>query len=70
MDGLIDVLNRIEKILTLRVQKIVPVSNLKVGTNDLLVVNGPAGGASAIRATQIQLKYLWDKSDYLLQTGR
>ena len=54
----------------LRVQKIVPVSNLKVGTNDLLVVNGPAGGASAIRATQIQLKYLWDKSDYLLQTGR
>jgi hypothetical protein len=53
----------------LRAQKIVPVSSLKVGTNDLLVVNGPGSGASAIRATQIQLKYLWDKSDYLLQTG-
>ena len=53
----------------LRAQKIVPVTSLKVGTNDLLVVNGPASGTSAIRATQIQLKYLWDKSDYLLQTG-
>jgi hypothetical protein len=53
----------------LRAQKIVPVSSLKVGTNDLLVVNGPGSEASAIRATQIQLKYLWDKSDYLLQTG-
>jgi hypothetical protein len=53
----------------LRAQRIVPVTGLKVGTNDLLVVNGPGSGASAIRATQIQLKYLWDKSDYLLQTG-
>jgi len=26
--------------------------------------------ASAIRGTQIQLKYLWEKSDYLLKTGR
>jgi hypothetical protein len=47
----------------------VPVTSLKVGVNDLLVVNGPGSGASAVRATQIQLKYLWDKSDYLLQTG-
>jgi hypothetical protein len=53
----------------LRAQKIVPITSLKVGTNDLIVVNGADGGNSAIRATQIQLKYLWDKSDYLLKTG-
>jgi hypothetical protein len=53
----------------LRAQKIVPAASLKVGTNDLVVVNGAEGGSSAIRATQIQLKYIWDKSDYLLRTG-
>jgi hypothetical protein len=52
----------------LRAQKIVPVTNLKVGTNDLIIVNGSGSEPSAIRATQIQLKYLWDKSDYLLRT--
>jgi hypothetical protein len=52
-----------------RAQKIVPAGSLKGGTNDLVVVNGPDTGASAIRATQIQLKYIWDKSDYLLRTG-
>jgi hypothetical protein len=52
-----------------RAQKIVPVTSLRVGANDLIVVNGQGGGASAIRATQMQLKYLWDKSDYILQTG-
>jgi hypothetical protein len=54
----------------LRAQKLVPVSSLKVGTNDLIIVSGPGTPASAIRATQIQLKYLWDKSDYQLQTDR
>jgi hypothetical protein len=53
-----------------RAQKIVPIANLKVGTNDLIVVNGAGAGNSAIRATQLQLKYLWDKSDYLLKTGQ
>jgi len=53
----------------LRAQKIVPVTSLKVGANDLLVFNGTGSGSSAIRATQIQLKYIWDKSDYLLRTG-
>jgi hypothetical protein len=53
----------------LRAQKIVPVASLKVGTNDLIVVNGSGSAVSAIRSTQIQLKYLWDKSDYLLKTG-
>jgi hypothetical protein len=53
----------------LRAQKIVPISSLNVGTNDLVIVNGPGSGNSVIRATQIQLKYLWDKSDYLLKTG-
>jgi hypothetical protein len=53
----------------LRAQKIVPAASLKVGTNDLIVVNGINTAASAIRATQIQLKYIWDKSDYLLRTG-
>jgi hypothetical protein len=45
----------------------VPASLLKVGTNDVIVVAGPGTPASAVRETQIQLKYLWDKSDYLLQ---
>jgi hypothetical protein len=53
----------------LRAQKIVPAASLKVGTNDLVVGNSAAIGASAIRSTQIQLKYIWDKSDYLLRTG-
>src|SRR5262249_16913418 len=54
----------------LRAQKIVPASSLQVGANDLVVGNGSADTATAaIRSTQIQLKYLWDKSDYLLRTG-
>jgi hypothetical protein len=53
----------------LRAQKTVPAASLKVGTNNLIVVNGAGSGPSAIRVTQIQLKYLWDKSDYLLKTG-
>jgi hypothetical protein len=52
----------------LRAQKIIPIASLKVGTNDLIVVNGAGSGNSAIRGTQIQLKYLWEKSDYLLKT--
>jgi len=52
----------------LRAQKLIPVSNLKVGTNDVIVLNGSATSRSAIRGTQVQLKYLWEKSDYLLQT--
>ena len=53
----------------LRAQKTVPVTSLKVAANDLIVVNGTGAGRSAIRAMQIQLKYLWEKSDYLLQTA-
>jgi hypothetical protein len=53
----------------LRAQKIVPAASLIVGANDLMVVNGAGTGAAAIRATQIQLKYIWDKADYLLRTG-
>ena len=53
----------------LRAQKIIPVSTLKVGTNDVIVLSGAGTSTSAIRATQIQLKYLWDKSDYLLKPG-
>jgi len=53
----------------LRAQKIVPPTILKIGQNDLAVANGVGGGSSAIRATQIQLKYIWDKSDYLLRAG-
>jgi hypothetical protein len=52
----------------IRAQKLVPVSSLKVGTNDIIIIGGPGTPASAIRATQVQLKYLWDKSDYQLQT--
>ncbi len=50
----------------LRAQKIIPAANLRVGTNDVTVIGGPGSSPSAIRATQIQLKYLWDKSDYVL----
>ena len=51
----------------IRAQKLVPASNLRVGTNDLLIIGGPETAASAIRAPQIQLKYLWDKTDYQLR---
>ncbi|MEO7168345.1 MAG: hypothetical protein ABI016_15095 [Chthoniobacterales bacterium] len=50
-----------------RVQKIVPASILKAGTNDVIILAGAGTSTSAIRETQIQLKYLWDKSDYLLE---
>jgi hypothetical protein len=53
----------------LRVQKLVPVSSLKVGTNDVMVVAGPGTSASAIRGTQVQLKYPWEKLDYLLKAN-
>jgi hypothetical protein len=53
----------------LRAQKIVPATVLKVGANDLVITTGTGTGSSAIRATQVQLKYIWDKSDYLLRTG-
>ncbi len=53
----------------LRAQKLVPAASLKAGTNDLLVVNGAGAGPAAIRATQIQLKYIWDKSDYILNAN-
>jgi hypothetical protein len=53
----------------LRAQKVIPVTNLKVGTNDVMILNGPGTSASAIRGTQVQLKYLWEKSDYLLKTS-
>jgi hypothetical protein len=51
----------------LRAQKVVPIENLKAGTNDIMIVAGAATTTSAVRNTQIQLKYLWDKSDYLLR---
>src|SRR6266480_1318821 len=51
----------------LRAQKLIPVSNLKVGTNDMIITSGSATSTSAIRGTQVQLKYPWEKSDYLLQ---
>jgi hypothetical protein len=54
----------------LRAQKLVPAANLRAGTNDILITAGASTGASAIRATQIQLKYLWDKSDYELKTDQ
>ena len=50
-----------------RAQKIVPAALLKAGTNDVMILAGAGTSASAVRETQIQLKYLWDKSDYLLE---
>ncbi len=51
----------------LRAQLIVPVARLKTGTNEMVIVSGAGTPVSAIRATQVQLKYLWDKTDYILQ---
>jgi hypothetical protein len=51
----------------LRAQKIIPAANLRAGKNDILIFSGPATPTSAIRSTQVQLKYLWDKSDYQLR---
>ena len=51
----------------LRAQKIVPASSLHAGSNSIMILSGAGSPASAIRATQVQLKYLWDKSDYLLK---
>lgn len=51
----------------LRAQKLVPAANLKTGTNNVMVTGAAGSPPSAIRSTEIQLKYLWDKSDYLLQ---
>jgi hypothetical protein len=51
----------------LRAQKLIPVSDLKVGANHVIILSGAATPTSAIRGTQVQLKYLWEKSDYLLQ---
>lgn len=53
----------------LRAQKLIPVSALKVGANDVMVVAGAGTPASAVRGTQIQLKYPWEKLDYLLKTS-
>ncbi len=54
----------------LRAQKIVPASALHSGTNEIAIVNGPNAPAAVIRATQVQLKYLWEKSDYILKPDR
>jgi len=54
----------------LRAQILVPATNLKTGPNDVLILSGEGTSASAIRATQIQLKYFWDKTDYQLETVR
>lgn len=51
----------------LRAQKIVPASALHAGTNDIAIVNGTDAPNAVIRATQVQLKYLWEKSDYILK---
>ena len=54
----------------LRAQMLIPADRLRAGTNDLLVLSGAGSPAAAIRATQLQLKYLWEKSDYTLQSER
>ena len=54
----------------LRAQKIVPASALHSGTNDIAIVNGPDASVAVIRVTQVQLKYLWEKSDYILKPDR
>lgn len=50
----------------LRAQKLVPAAYLRAGTNEIIVISGSGTAVAAIRATQIQLKYLWDKFDYVV----
>ncbi len=50
----------------LRGQITIPGSVLKAGTNNVTVMAAAGTPHSALRGPQIQLKYLWDKSDYLL----
>jgi hypothetical protein len=54
----------------LRAQKVIPAANLKSGKNDILILSGAASTQSAIRGTQVQLKYLWDKLDYQLRPAQ
>ncbi len=54
----------------LRAQILVPAQLLHSGTNEIAVLNGRNADNSVIRSTQIQLKYLWDKSDYILKPDR
>jgi hypothetical protein len=54
----------------IRAQKLVPLSSLQVGLNSIAIVNGSNATAAVIRSTQVQLKYLWDKSDYILKPER
>ena len=49
-----------------RGQITIPGSVLKAGKNDVIVMAAAGTPRSALRGPQIQLKYLWDKSDYLL----
>lgn len=53
-----------------RAQLALPAAALHPGTNEIAIVNGTNATASVIRATQVQLKYLWDKSDYILKPER
>jgi len=48
----------------------VPVSALRAGTNNITIINGSTAATAVIRAMQAQLKYLWDKSDYILKPER
>ncbi len=50
-----------------RAQIVVPAGLLQTGANEIAIMNGRNASTSVIRATQIQLKYLWDKSDYILK---
>ena len=54
----------------IRAQKIVPAGELKPGDNQLIIANAAGTDAAAVRATQMQLKYLWEKSDYVLRPVR
>jgi hypothetical protein len=54
----------------LRAQKVIPVGNLRSGNNSVLIIGGAASSASAIRATQVQLKYPWEKLDYQLKPSK
>jgi hypothetical protein len=49
-----------------RGQITIPGSVLKAGTNNVIMMAAAGTPRSALRGPQIQLKYLWDKADYLL----
>lgn len=52
----------------IRGQKVIPGALLKGGLNDLTLMLSDGSGSLAVRMVDLQLKYNWEKLDYILST--